>query len=108
MATVLQRLTLDMKTLAVILVALSLLAPAAADAARRRLLYVAHDRGIAVFDIDAGHKLVKEIPGPTLLKVRGIAGHAGTGRLYVSHYGTTEAHGGGKLVAIDLASDRVV
>lgn len=93
-----------------ILLALALLLwlPATGHAARRRLLYVAHDRGIAVYDIDAGHKLVKEIAAPTLLKVRGMAGHAGTGRLYVSHYGTAEAHGGGKVVAIDLASDKVL
>jgi hypothetical protein len=82
----------------------------------RRLLYAgvpgvgnATDHGgtgILVFDIDHGYRFVKRIPtwnsteGARAEGVRGIAAHAGTGRLFVST--------GRRLAAFDLSTDNVV
>lgn len=61
--------------------------------------------GILVFDIDRGHAFVRRISldaatGGEIEPVRGIAAHAGTGRLYVS---TTQ-----RMIALDLLTDEVV
>jgi quercetin dioxygenase-like cupin family protein/DNA-binding beta-propeller fold protein YncE len=62
--------------------------------------------GILVFDIDHGYKFVKRIPtwtpaaGARAEGVRGIAAHAGTGRLFVS---TNR-----RLAAFDLLTDKIV
>jgi DNA-binding beta-propeller fold protein YncE len=62
--------------------------------------------GVLVFDMNAGHKFVKRIPTFELVpgqqpeNVKGVAAHAGTGRLYV----TTVK----RLAAIDLATERIV
>src|SRR6185436_14217231 len=84
------------------------------EAAERRLIYAATPGirnyleyggiGVVVFDVTAGHKFVKLIPtwslapGEAADNVKGIAAHAGTGRLFVS---TIK-----RLAAIDLATDR--
>jgi hypothetical protein len=94
-------------------------APAAVGvraAAERRLIYAATPGirnyleyggiGVLVFDVAAGHKFVKRIPTWSLVpgqeaeNVKGIAAHAGTGRLFVS---TIK-----RLAAIDLATDRKI
>jgi hypothetical protein len=48
----------------------------------------ANDPGtISVYDIDAGHRLVRKIQTvPNVASVRGVAGSAVTGRLYVSYH----------------------
>ena len=62
--------------------------------------------GILVFDADNGHKFVRRIATwetyrrEAIEPIKGIAAHAGTGRLYVS---TTR-----RLAAFDLATDKLV
>lgn len=62
--------------------------------------------GILVYDMDDGHRLLRRIPsfevaaGQNPENVKGIAAHAGTGRLYVS---TIRRVG-----AFDLATDKMV
>ena len=61
--------------------------------------------GILVFDADNGHKFVRRIATweayrrEAIEPIKGIAAHAGTGRLYVS---TTR-----RLAAFDLATDKI-
>ena len=90
--------------------------PATAASGERHLLYAAvpgirnyveyGGLGILVYDMDDGHRLLRRIPsfevGPNQLpeNVKGIAAHAGTGRLYVS---TIRRVG-----AFDLATDKMV
>jgi hypothetical protein len=93
----------------------ALVSGSAHAAEEQRLLYVAvsasnsadPDRSIRIllFDIADGHRFVRRIPvwparsgeGET---IRGIAAHAGTGRLFIS---TTS-----RLAAIDLKTDKIV
>jgi DNA-binding beta-propeller fold protein YncE len=91
-------------------------APAAAPNGERHLLYAAVPGirnyveyggiGILVYDMDDGHRLLRRIPsfevaaGQNPENVKGIAAHAGTGRLYVS---TIRRVG-----AFDLATDKMV
>ncbi len=62
--------------------------------------------GVLVFDADNGHKFVRRIATwetyrrEAIEPIKGIAAHAGTGRLYVS---TTR-----RLAAFDLATDKIV
>lgn len=88
----------------------------AAAARERRLLYVASPGirnyvefggvGVLVFDVDAGHRLVRRIPtweyrpGEPVENVKGIAACAKTGRLYVS---TIKRMG-----CIDLRTERML
>lgn len=87
-------------------------------AATQRLLYVASPgvrdyvewggHGVLVFGIDRGHKFVKRISldgygvdeKGKVLNVKGVCASAKTGRLYVSTLR--------QLIAVDLATDRVV
>jgi len=87
-----------------------------AAAAERRFVYAATPGirnyleyggiGVLVFDVAAGHQFVKRIatwplvPGQDAENVKGIAAHAGTGRLFVS---TIK-----RLAALDLATDRKI
>jgi hypothetical protein len=95
---------------------LGLLAATAAPAtiyaaAPQRGLYAVNqsssDRGsISVYDIDAGHRLLKTIPTvPDVADVRGVAASAATGRLYVAYQ---DASGTGKLYCLDLYRDEIV
>ena len=69
---------------------------AAADEPLQRLLYVISPdaaggrggKGIYVFDVDNGHKLVRKIDLP-LKGLRGVCGSASMGRLWISHGDTT-------------------
>jgi len=65
------------------------------------------DRGtISVYNIDAGHRLVRTIRTvPGVEDIRGVAGSAATGRLYVAYYG---ASGTGMIYCLDLYTDAVV
>ncbi len=81
-----------------------LVSGAVADVPQRRLYAVnesANDRGsISVYDIDAGHRLVKTIPTvPKVDDVRGVAGNASTGKLYVTYRDTS---GNGMIYCLDL------
>jgi len=98
-------------TLALALVAcLPAGAPARADEApAKRLLYVTArdgaggtgDKGIYVYDIDGGHKLVRFIALPKLGGTRGACACAATGRMWI-------AHGNDKLLCFDLKTDKVL
>src|SRR5215813_1425276 len=68
----------------------------------QRLLYVTDRAGISVYDIDAGHKLVRKIDVPETGDYKGIAASPQLGRLFVTSYKHDE------LVSIDLANDKVV
>jgi hypothetical protein len=76
-----------------------------------RMLYAVNeasgDRGtISVYNIGAGHRLVRTIRTvPGVEDVRGVAGSAATGRLYVAYYG---ASGSGMIYCLDLYRDTVV
>ena len=43
------------------------------------------EKGIYVYDVDDGHKLVKFIPLPKIGGTRGMCGCAKTGKLWISH-----------------------
>ena len=61
---------------------------------------------IAVYSIDAGHRLLKTIQTvPDVRNVKGIAASAVSGKLYVSYHGRA---GGGMVYCLDLANDTVL
>lgn len=81
----------------------------AADAQRR--LYAvnqsAGDRGtISVYDIDAGHRLIKTIPTVANVgDVRGIAANGPAGQLYVAY---RDGAGAGMIYCLDVYGDAIV
>ena len=95
------------------------IAAVAADASRaettspdagRRLYAVnqaARDRGsISVYDIDAGHRLIRTIQTvPRVKDVRGVAASAATGKLYVAYH---DAAGTGRIYCLNLYDDTVL
>src|SRR5215475_9157958 len=97
--------------LAVILsFALGSMAPTfSADAPSKRLLYVTSrdgaggkgDKGIYVYDIDNGHKLVKFIAMPQLGGTRGACACAATRKMWI-------AHSNDKLLCLDLKTEKVL
>jgi DNA-binding beta-propeller fold protein YncE len=68
--------------------------------------YVFPDGSVAVYDIDHGHKLVKQLSLPTRDGVRGVVGNAAMHRLYISH--GSDGNSGGSLLAYDLLTDTVL
>jgi outer membrane protein assembly factor BamB len=96
-------------------VGLSLAAAAAggtavAEATARRLYAVseaAQDRGsISVYDIDAGHRLIRTIQTvPRVKDVRGAAASAATGKLYVAYRDTA---GTGRIYCLNIYDDTVL
>ncbi len=67
----------------------------------------ASDRGsISVYDIDAGHRLVRTIRTvPEVADVRGVAGSAATGKLYVAY---TDASRRGMIYSLDVYTSAVL
>jgi DNA-binding beta-propeller fold protein YncE len=67
-------------------------------------------RQIEVFDIDAGHRWVKNIPLPgDIYNIRGVAGNAATGRLYVSYFlGPVNGYQPGGLMCLDISTGAVI
>jgi hypothetical protein len=65
------------------------------------------DRGsISVYDIDAGHRLVKTIKTvPNVGDVRGVAGSAATGKLYVAYQ---DVSGTGMIYCLNIYDDTIV
>jgi len=65
---------------------------------------------IEVFDINNGHKWVKNIPLPSgIYGSRGIAANAITGRLYLTFYNTpANTYQTGGLLCLDLNTDKVL
>src|SRR3954463_3704813 len=93
-----------------IVVCILLASPLAADESPlRRLLYVTSrdgaggkgDKGIYVYDIDNGHKLVKFIELPQLGGTRGACACAATGKMWISH-------GNDRLLCLDLKTEKVL
>jgi len=75
----------------------------------RRLYAVnqsARDRGsISVYEIDAGHRLLKTIPTvPNVRDVRGVAASVVTGRLYVTYLGAAET---GRIYCLNVYDDTI-
>ena len=70
--------------------------------------YVFPDRGIDVYDIDHGHRLVARWSVPDAHALRGVAASPRTGRLYFSVGGNGGESGTGALVAYDLLRNRVL
>lgn len=68
--------------------------------ASQRLLYVAAERAIHVYDIDANHVHERTLVLANARKMRGIVANAGTRRLYVTYKD--------KLVSIDLLTDEIL
>jgi DNA-binding beta-propeller fold protein YncE len=73
-----------------------------------RYLYVFPDRGLDVYDIAAGHRLVLHVDLPQAHAMRGVAAAVSTHRLFLSVGGNGGANGNGSVVAIDLLTNRVV
>lgn len=84
-------------------------APARAEEPLRRLVYVTArdgaggtgEKGIYVYDVDHGHKLVRFVPLPQLGGTRGACACAATDKMWISH-------GNDKLLCLDLRTDRVL
>jgi phosphoribosylformylglycinamidine (FGAM) synthase PurS component len=77
---------------------------------QRRLYAVnqsAKDRGsISVYDIDAGHRLIKTITTvPGVRNVRGVAASAVTGKLYVAYLDTVDV---GKIYCLNVQDEAIV
>src|SRR2546425_2818162 len=92
------------------LVAIAAQAAGATENVRRSLYAVnqsAKDRGtIAVYDIDAGHRLIKTIPTvPNVHNVRGVAASAITGRLYVAY---ADGANTGRIYCLNVYDDTIV
>lgn len=83
----------------------------AASSRSPRALYAVNespaDRGsISVYDIDAGHRLIKTIQTvPRVGDVRGVAASALTAKLYVAY---RDVSGAGMIYCLDLDNDRIV
>ena len=85
-------------------------AEATASHLQRRLYAVNEapsDRGtISVYEIDAGHRLIKTIQTvPNLADVKGVAVSGVTGKLYVTYI---DDAGTGKIYCLDLDTDKVL
>src|SRR5271166_4462494 len=84
--------------------------PIAARSSLRALYAVnqsSRNRGsISVYDIDAGHRLIKTVPTvPSVANVRGVAASPVTGRLYIAY---THTNGLGMIYCLDINSDMVL
>lgn len=109
-----------MNPLKVCLLLAILAAPAAAQSGEKHYLYVGRapkDRdgfrdlapSLEVHDINDHHRLVKVIPLPSTVKnIRGICASAATKKLYVSHYGHDTRTDIGKVLCLDLVTNRVL
>jgi DNA-binding beta-propeller fold protein YncE len=93
----------------------------AAPATQKRFLYLFDlpknrkgftnlKRQIEVFDVNAGHKWVRNIPLPSgIYNVRGVAASAATKKLYVAFFnGPNDGYQPGGLLCIDLATDKLL
>jgi 6-phosphogluconolactonase (cycloisomerase 2 family) len=102
-----------MKLIAALTVVAAALLVRAGDAlsAEQRTLYAVNqaeaERGsISVYDIDAGHHLIRTIQTvPGVHNLRGVVASAATGRLYVAYLGSGDT---GMIYCLDLANDEVL
>lgn len=64
---------------------------------------------LEVHDILNGHRLVKTIPLPsTVYNIRGISASAAARKLWIAHYGSFTRHDVGKILCLDLVTNRVL
>lgn len=94
--------------------------PADAQSGEKHYLYVGRapkDRdgfrdlapSLEVHDIDDNHRLVKVIPLPSSVhNIRGICASAAAKKIWISHYGHDTRTDIGKIVCLDLATNRVL
>jgi hypothetical protein len=86
-------------------------ANAAAASSTLRTIYAVNegpnDRGsISVYDIDAGHRLIKTIKTvPDVADVRGVAASAATGKLYVAY---RDVEGTGMIYCLNLYDEEIL
>jgi DNA-binding beta-propeller fold protein YncE len=80
--------------------------PNALPKANKHYEYVFPDGGMWVYDIDHGHRLVKQIALPTV-GVRGVAASPSTGMVYISYGGNGGTHGNGIVLAYNLKTDKI-
>jgi YVTN family beta-propeller protein len=66
-----------------------------------RLLYITGKTGIAIYDINDNHKLLRKVDVPDTADYKGISASVSLGKLYLTSNLKDE------LVCIDLASDRI-
>jgi DNA-binding beta-propeller fold protein YncE len=85
-----------------------LLCAFACSAALHRYEYVFPDRGVDVYDIDHGFRLVEQWSIPEAHALRGVAVSPSTRRLYFSVGGNGGSSGKGTVFAYDLVHRRVV
>ncbi len=106
-----KRCFLGLLTCAIGLYPLGAIADSTAPSYAQRLLYAVNqssdNRGtISVYDIDAGHRLIKTIRTvPDFDDVRGVAANGLSGRLFVTY---RDRSGIGKIYCLDLYTDRIV
>jgi len=74
----------------------------AGDASPQRILYVADDSGLSLYDIDRGHAFLRRIEVPGASDYKGVGASPQLGRLFLS---SREAN---ELLSIDLRSEAVV
>lgn len=79
-----------------------------ATTATQHYEYVFPNGSMAVYDMDNGHTLVKQVSLPTTGDVRGVVASPATGMLYVSYGGDGGPNGNGSLLKYNLLTDTVV
>jgi uncharacterized protein YgiM (DUF1202 family) len=84
--------------------------PSPSTGVAKRYLYVvnqsASTRGsVSVYDIDAGHRLVKTISTVPVADLRGAVASATTGKMFVAY---TTSSGTGMIYALDLYTEKIV
>src|SRR4029077_6091341 len=84
--------------------------PRTAGSTRGHYEYVFPNGCIRIYDIDAGHALIRSIPLPETepSNVKGVVAHAPTGMLYVSFGGDGGKNGDGSLLKFSLLDERVL
>ncbi len=70
--------------------------------------YVFPDGAMYVYDIDAGHRLVRRVALPMARGIRGVVASPPTHTLYISYGGDGGGNGTGSLLAYDLLAGRVL
>jgi hypothetical protein len=69
--------------------------------------YVFPDRGMAVYDIDHGHRLVETVRFPQAAGIRGVGMSARLRSLFISFGGDGGGQGNGSMLAYDLVQGRI-
>ena len=99
-----------MRVIPVVFLLLTLVAPPAAAQSKsngkavngiERLLYISNKTGVSVYDINDGHKFLRNFEVPDSLEYKGISASVSLGKLYLTSNSKDE------LICIDLATDKI-